>query len=102
MQAFLPPDDPLLKRAWLDRAPSEAVAGWLAQPTNGDDRRWVEPLFPDGALDQLLRRADPFVDLAIAFYGDEPGVLAALWERGDPHCGPRSCAIEIEIVGSRW
>lgn len=82
---FLPPDDPVLKGAWIERAPPQAVAGWLsqAQVYHGGSRVFQPSLFPDGALQKLLARRDAFIDLAVAMYGDDPDALRELWRRGD-------------------
>ena len=79
MTDFLPPDDPVLKSAWIERAPPQAVAGWLSQACRHD----VLALFPEGALQKLLARRDAFINLAVALYGDDPAVLRELWGQGD-------------------
>jgi hypothetical protein len=81
MADFLPPDDPVIKAAWIETAPPQAVAGWLSQmhPRSG----FQQSSAPDGALQKLLARRDGFIDLAIALYGDDPPVLRELWKRGD-------------------
>jgi hypothetical protein len=82
MANFLPPNDPVLKDAWINRAPSQVVAEWLSQ-VHPSDRRSIFQLFPEGALQKLLARHDSFIDLAIALYGDDPEVLRELWRRDD-------------------
>jgi hypothetical protein len=79
-EAFLtPPSDPDLLIAWLERAPAHVAAAWVSSKRgNGLS------LFPENTLKILRARSDPFLDLALALYGDDDKVLRKLWVTNEP------------------
>jgi hypothetical protein len=83
LTVFPPPNDSVLKAAWVKRAPVPEVAGWLASVRADDSQSSFADLFPQGLLRAVVAREDPFLDLAVALHGDDPEVLKALWSRGD-------------------
>lgn len=77
------PQDPVLLAAWIERAPPASVASWLSTLKSDPDRFYRPALVPDSLLELAKSRGDPFLNLAIARYGDDKEVLAALLAEGD-------------------